>query len=258
MSTASDFVREKLGDFQQGALERVARAVMVDISHASKNGAYQGSARALMVQRTLVASYRSELESMAKVLIATESYNDPDAIAALAEAAATLEQSFRPDLVRHAEIGSIKLEGDALSKVSERVVKDVQRRIIGVEAYKAEHVIPAINVTAQQAAVAVGSPGATLQVAGRDAARSTHTIDVEAVRASIESLRDVISTATISDQQKQELRAAVEMVAAPATMDKSDPSAIRVAYDWLRSKADTTVNSAIGAGVTTLARLLFG
>jgi hypothetical protein len=208
------------------------------------------------VQSVLVEGFRHALEDMAKVIIATRSESDPDAIQVFDETASNLEAELMGRHRSQAEYGSVTLRTDLLSDTRRRVIIDVQRRIIGTEPYVTEKTVAAININNSHAAVAVNSAGATVQSSEGDASHGAHTLDTAVVTSALADLKRAVDAAFI--ENRKSMNAAVDSLQAEVEASAPDSSAIRQSYEWLRSKADKAADGGILAAVTALGRSIFG
>ncbi len=249
MTPAAQYLARKLASEKEAAVPRIAKAVLVEVSAANARRVFNSTMRAQSCQRTLMDAYRAEIQEMAKVVIAVEAQADPTALEVFRCEMRNLENATY-NLRRYATYGSVVMQDDALQKIAAQVLDDVQLRVVGTQRDKAEQIIPAIAVTAIQSAVAVNSPGANVQQAGRDAVTAP-PFDAAKIEAMMADVIARLRAADVNPIEAQPIVSAAETIAAEAKTKEPDRGTLKAMTGFMLKRIESLGDKALYEVIAT-------
>lgn len=249
MTPAAQYLARKLAAQKDAGGSRITKAVMAAVFEYNRRGVFNSSMRSQGCQEALKAAYLAEIHDMAKLVISVEAETDPTALDVLQLQMRNLENATY-HLRSYCTYSTVTMPEDALQKLAAQVLDDVQQRVVGTERLKAEHAIPAINVTATQSPFAINSPGANVQQAGRDAVAPS-PFDAAKVEAMMTDIVAKLRAATVDPIAAQPIVSAAETVAAEAKTKEPDRSTLKTMTGFVLKRIESLGDKALYDTITT-------
>ncbi len=174
------YIEAKLSDLIDRGIGSIGQAIVRQQGEFALAGANNSSQSRMHAEQMLKNGFREELEKAARLTIDVGANQEPEALEELKNQASRLGESllerhknrlfgsrgFDKDVEAKWAEGKARV-GSELSAISNLVLEDVKRGIVGHSKYEAVPPEPSVEIKASGSNVVVGSPNANVQQ-GRD------------------------------------------------------------------------------------------